>query len=81
MTADVIELKKRIENADSTDVAMTIFESVQDPYNYSQVMGPAVCNLLLNAKSATEFQTITDTLCAVTGWDIEELLERAEQIK
>ena len=71
-------IQTKIKNINITNLAYTITEKTQDSWHTSQMMGPALRNVILDAKTEEEINLIDHIITAITGCTIEELINHTE---
>ncbi len=73
-----MEIQKRLEDVNAEDFGFAIQQATNEPDNYSHEVGRHVIRLLLQAKTSTEFEAIANTVLAITGYNVESILDFIE---
>ena len=72
------EIQNKIKDVNETDLAYSITEATQDSWHTSQMMGPALKNIILNTDTEEKINLIDDVIAAITNCSIEDLINHTQ---
>ena len=76
--SDFNTVKKKLEDINAEDFGFAVIQATNESDNSYYEVGREVINLLLDAKTSAEFQLVSDTVLAITGYSIETFIEDIE---
>ena len=71
-------IKDRLGKIDTGVFGDILYERITDYDNLLPEMASAVCSAVYSCENAHDFELVNNTICAITGWNIDSLLEMAE---